>query len=68
MAKLPSKRWLFEQIEQEEMRRLGLQMTDDKLANNVDMEIALHDRVRLLSSHGWTSRSYDGKPSREINC
>jgi hypothetical protein len=67
MPKLLSKRWLFEQIE-EEMRRLGLQMTDDKLANNVDMEIVLHDRVRLLSSHRWASRSYDGKPSREMNC
>jgi hypothetical protein len=51
MAKLPSKRWLFEQIE-EEMRRLGLQMTDDKLASIVDVESALHYRVRLLSSHG----------------
>jgi hypothetical protein len=34
------------------MRRLGLQMTDAKLAGIVDVESALHDRVRLLSSHG----------------
>jgi hypothetical protein len=49
-AKLPSKRWLFEQIE-EEMTRVGLQMTDDDLANNVDVETALHYLVRLLSSY-----------------
>jgi hypothetical protein len=42
---------LFEQIE-EEMRRLGLQMTDDKRAISVDVETALRDRFRLLSSHG----------------
>jgi hypothetical protein len=27
-------------------------MTNDKLASSVDVETALHDRVRLLSSHG----------------
>jgi hypothetical protein len=37
IAKMTPKRWLFEHIE-EEMRRLGLQMNDDKLAINVDAE------------------------------
>jgi hypothetical protein len=27
-------------------------MTDDKLANSVDVETALHNRVRLQSGHG----------------
>jgi hypothetical protein len=52
MPKLPSKRWFFEQIE-EEMRRLGLQMTYDKLAKSVDVVgTTLHYRLKLLSSHG----------------
>jgi hypothetical protein len=50
------------------MRRLGLQMTDDKLANNVNVEIGLHDRVRLLSSHGLSLRITLKNQRPSINC
>jgi hypothetical protein len=51
MVKLPSKWWSFHKIA-EEMNMLGLKMTGDKLANSIDVQAALRDRIKLLVSRG----------------